>query len=263
VRGTQRVKAHPTAIVDPGARLAQDVSIGAYSVIGADVEIGAGTSIGSHTTIEGPTRIGRDNHIGSHAAIGGDPQDKKYHGERSELIIGDGNTIREFVTLNRGTADGGGVTRIGHDNWIMAYVHVAHDCIVGNHTVLANNSTLAGHVEIGDHVVLGGFSGVHQFCKIGAHAFAAMYAAINRDVPPFVYAAGQFAVPRGVNAEGLKRRGFSAERIAAIKRAYRTLYMSGKTLVEARAELEEQALASEDVRALVEFMDRSDRALVR
>ena len=257
------MKAHPTAIVDPRARLAEDVSIGAYSVIGAEVEIGAGSRVGSHTTIEGPTRLGRDNHIGSHAAIGGDPQDKKYHGERSELVVGDGNTIREFVTLNRGTGDGGAVTRIGNDNWIMAYVHVAHDCIVGNHTVLANNTTLAGHVEVGDHVVLGGFAGVHQFCKIGAHAFAAMYAAINRDVPPFVYAAGQFAVPRGVNAEGLKRRGFSAERIAAIKRAYRTLYMSGKTLKEARAELEEQARASGDVRAFVEFMDRSERALVR
>jgi UDP-N-acetylglucosamine acyltransferase len=263
VRGTQRVKVHPTAIVDPDARLAEDVSIGPYAVIGAEVEIGAGSHVGSHTVIEGPTRIGRDNQIGTHAAIGGDPQDKKYHGERTELVIGDGNTIREFVTLNRGTGDGGGITRIGDHNWIMAYVHVAHDCIIGNHIVLANNATLAGHVEIGDHVVLGGFSGVHQFCKVGAHAFAAMFAAINRDVPPFVYAAGQFAVPRGVNAEGLKRRGFSTERITAIKRAYRTLYMSGKTLSEARAELEEQARASEDVRALVEFMDRSERALVR
>jgi len=257
------VKAHPTAIIDPRARIADDVSVGAYSVIGAEVEIDAGSSVGSHTTIEGPTRIGRDNHIGSHAAVGGDPQDKKYHGERSELVIGDGNTIREFVTLNRGTEDGGGITRIGDDNWIMAYVHVAHDCTVGNHIVLANNATLAGHVEIGDHVVLGGFSGVHQFCKIGAHAFAAMYAAINRDVPPFVYAAGQFAVPRGVNAEGLKRRGFSAERITAIKRAYRTLYMSGKTLNEARVELQEQSRASEDVRAMLEFIERSERALVR
>lgn len=257
------MKAHPTAIIDPRARIAEDVSVGAYSVIGADVEIGAGSSVGTHTTIDGPTRIGRDNHIGSHAAIGGDPQDKKYHGERSELVIGDGNTIREFVTLNRGTEDGGGVTRIGDDNWIMAYVHVAHDCVVGNHIVLANNSTLAGHVEVGDYVVLGGFAGVHQFCKVGAHAFAAMYAAINRDVPPFVYAAGQFAVPRGVNAEGLKRRGFQPDRIAAIKRAYRTLYMSGKTLAEARADLQEQARASEDVRGMLEFIERSERALVR
>ncbi|HXS73322.1 MAG TPA: acyl-ACP--UDP-N-acetylglucosamine O-acyltransferase [Rhodanobacteraceae bacterium] len=257
------MKVHPTAIIDPRAQLAEDVSVGAYSVIGAEVEIDAGCSVGTHTTIEGPTRIGRDNQIGSHAALGGDPQDKKYAGERTELVIGRGNTIREFVTLNRGTGEGGGVTRIGNDNWIMAYVHIAHDCTIGDHIVLANNATLAGHVEIGDHVVLGGFAGVHQFCKVGAHAFAAMYAAINRDVPPFVYAAGQFAVPRGVNAEGLKRRGFSLERIAAIKRAYRTLYMSGKTLGQARIELAEQARDSEDVRALVEFIDRSERALVR
>lgn len=253
---------HATAIVDARARLAPDVAVGPYAVIGAEVEIGQGSSIGAHALIEGPTRIGRNNRIGAYAALGGDPQDKKYAGERTELIIGDGNTIREFVTLNRGTGDGG-ATRIGDDNWIMAYVHIAHDCIVGSYTVLANNATLAGHVEIGDHVVLGGFTGVHQFCKIGAHAFAAMFAAINRDVPPFVYAAGQFAVPRGVNAEGLKRRGFSAERIGAIKRAYRTLYMSGKTLAQARAELAEQARNSDDVRALVEFMDRSERALAR
>ncbi len=254
---------HPTAIIDPSARLAPDVGVGPYSVIGAEVEIGEGSSVGAHALIEGPTKIGRNNRIGAYAAVGGDPQDKKYHGERSTLVIGDGNTIREFVTINRGTDDGGGVTRVGDDNWIMAYVHVAHDCTIGSHTVLANNATLAGHVEVGDHVVLGGFCGVHQFCKIGAHAFAAMFAAINRDVPPFVYAAGQFAEPRGVNAEGLKRRGFSSERVAAIRRAYRTLYMSGKTLADARVELERQAQSSEDVRALVDFIDRSERALVR
>jgi len=263
VRGTRRVSIHPTAIIDPSARLAPDVGVGPYSVIGAEVEIGEGSSVGAHALIEGPTKIGRNNRIGAYAAVGGDPQDKKYHGERSTLVIGDGNTIREFVTINRGTDDGGGVTRVGDDNWIMAYVHVAHDCTIGSHTVLANNATLAGHVEIGDHVVLGGFCGVHQFCKIGAHAFAAMFAAINRDVPPFVYAAGQFAEPRGVNAEGLKRRGFSSERVAAIRRAYRTLYMSGKTLADARVELERQAQSSEDVRALVDFIDRSERALVR
>jgi UDP-N-acetylglucosamine acyltransferase len=257
------VSIHPTAIVDPRARLAEDVGIGPYSVVGAEVEIGEGSSIGAHALVEGPTKIGRNNRIGAYAAIGGDPQDKKYHGERSTLVIGDGNTIREFVTINRGTDDGGGVTRIGDDNWIMAYVHVAHDCTIGSHTILANNATLAGHVEIGDHVVLGGFCGVHQFCKIGAHAFAAMFAAINRDVPPFVYAAGQFAEPRGVNAEGLKRRGFSSERVAAIRRAYRTLYMSGKTLADARVQLEQQAQSSEDVRSLVDFIDRSERALVR
>ena len=254
---------HSTAIVDSRARLAADVAVGPYTVIGAEVEIGEGSSVGAHALIEGPTKIGRGNRIGAYAAIGGDPQDKKYHGERSALVIGDGNTIREFVTINRGTEEGGGATRIGDDNWIMAYVHVAHDCLIGSHTILANNATLAGHVEIGDHVVLGGFCGVHQFCKIGAHAFAAMFAAINRDVPPFVYAAGQFAQPRGVNAEGLKRRGFSTERIAAIKRAYRTLYMSGRTLADARTELEVQAQSSKDVRALVEFIGRSERALVR
>ena len=254
---------HPSAIVDPGARLADDVSVGPFAVIAAEVEIGPGSLVGAHALIQGPTRIGRDNHIHAYAAIGGDPQDKKYRGERSELVIGDGNTFHEFVTINRGTGEGGGATRIGDDNWIMAYAHVAHDCHIGSHTIFANNATLAGHVEVGDHVVLGGFAGVHQFCKIGAHAFAAMYSAINRDVPPFIYVAGQFAEPRGVNAEGLKRRGFDASRIAAIKRAYRTLYMSHKTLEEARAALAEQAGASEDVRAFCDFIDRSERSLVR
>jgi UDP-N-acetylglucosamine acyltransferase len=264
VRGIEPVsRIHPSAIVDPDARLADDVTVGPLTVIGAEVEIGTGSRVGAHALIQGPTRIGRNNRIGAYASIGGDPQDKKYAGERSELVIGDGNTFHEFVTINRGTHDGGGVTRIGDDNWIMAYVHVAHDCRVGNQTILANNATLAGHVELGDHVVLGGFAGVHQFCKIGAHAFAAMYAAINRDVPPFIYVAGQFAVPRGVNAEGLKRRGFDAERITAIKRAYRTLYLSHKTLEEARAALSEQADGSDDVRAFCDFIDRSERSLVR
>jgi UDP-N-acetylglucosamine acyltransferase len=268
VRGKQPVtephaNIHPTAIIDAAAKLAGDVTVGPFAVVGAEVEIGAGCTVGPHALIEGPTRLGRGNRIGAYASIGSDPQDKKYRGERSELVIGDGNTFREFVTVNRGTAEGGGATRIGDDNWVMAYVHIAHDCIVGSHTVLANNSTLAGHVEVGDHVVLGGFAGVHQFCKIGAHAFAAMYSAINRDVPPFIYVAGQFAVPRGVNAEGLKRRGFDATRISAIKRAYRTLYLSHKTLDEARTALAEQAESCDDVRAFVEFIDRSERALVR
>ncbi|MGH8118093.1 MAG: acyl-ACP--UDP-N-acetylglucosamine O-acyltransferase [Rhodanobacteraceae bacterium] len=259
----QGIRIHPTAIIDPGARLAGDVTVGPYTVIGAEVEIGAGSRVDAHALIQGPTRIGRDNHIYAFASIGGDPQDKKYRGERSELVIGDGNTIHEFVTINRGTADGGGTTRIGDDNWIMAYVHIAHDCQVGSHTVFSNNATLGGHVEIGDWVVLGGFAGVHQFCKVGAHAFAAMYSAINRDVPPFIYVAGQFAVPRGVNAEGLKRRGFDAGRIAAIKRAYRTLYLSHKTLEEARVALADQADASDDVRLFRDFIEHSERALVR
>lgn len=258
-----RPNVHPTAIVDPTASLADDVTVGPLTVIDAEVEIGPGSRVGAHALIQGPTRIGRDNRIDAYASLGGDPQDKKYKGERSELVIGNGNTFHEFVTINRGTAEGGGVTRIGDDNWIMAYVHVAHDCNVGSHTILANNATLAGHVELGDHVVLGGFAGVHQFCKVGAHAFAAMYSAINRDVPPFIYVAGQFAVPRGVNAEGLKRRGFSTERIRAIKRAYRTLYLSHKTLEQARAALAAQVDASEDVRAFRDFIERSERSLVR
>jgi UDP-N-acetylglucosamine acyltransferase len=268
VRGKQSVtpasaNIHPTAIIDPAAKLADDVTVAPYAVIGAEVEIQSGSTVGAHALIKGPTRIGRNNRIGAFGSLGGDPQDKKYQGERSELVIGDGNTFHEFVTVSRGTREGGGVTRIGDDNWVMAYAHIAHDCIVGSHTILANNATLAGHVEVGDHVVLGGFVGVHQFCKIGAHAFAAMSSAINRDVPPFIYVAGQFAVPRGVNAEGLKRRGFDATRISAIKRAYRTLYLSHKTLDEARTALARQAETSDDVRAFVEFMDRSERALVR
>ncbi len=254
---------HPTALVDPAACIGNDVSIGAYSVIGAHVAINDGTVIGAHVTIDGPATIGRDNRIHSHAAVGGDPQDKKYQGERSELVIGDRNTIREFATINRGTSEGGGTTRIGDDNWIMAYVHVAHDCTVGNHTVFANNATLAGHVEIGDYVTLGGFSGVHQFCKIGAHAFIGMGSLINADVLPFVMVAGQYAKPRGINSEGLKRRGFSAERIAAIKRAYRALFVSGKPLADAREQLVAQSADDEDVRHMLEFLDRSGRSLLR
>jgi UDP-N-acetylglucosamine acyltransferase len=254
---------HPTAVIDPGARLGERVAIDAYCVIGANVEIGDGTVVGAHTTIEGATRIGRDNRIHAHAAIGGDPQDKKYRGGRSELLIGDRNTIREFVTINRGTAEGGGVTRIGDDNWIMAYAHIAHDCIVGDSTVFANNATLAGHVEIGDFVTLGGFSGVHQFCKIGAHAFIGMGSLINADVLPFVMVAGTYAKPRGINSEGLKRRGFSTERIAAIKRAYRALYVSGQPLAEAREKLAQQSAQDGDIRQMLDFIDRSGRSLLR
>ena len=261
--GTAMQRIHPSAVIDPSARIGERVAIDAYCVIGANVEIGEGTVIGAHTTIDGTCRIGRDNRIHAHAAIGGDPQDKKYHGGRSELVIGDRNTIREFTTLNRGTPDGGGVTRIGNDNWIMAYVHIAHDCIVGDNTVFANNATLAGHVEIGDYVTLGGFSGVHQFCKIGAHAFIGMGSLINADVLPFVLVAGQYAKPRGINSEGLKRRGFSAERIAAIKRAYRALFVSGQPLADAREQLVAQSVEDEDVRQMLEFIDRSGRSLLR
>ncbi|MGA9335714.1 MAG: acyl-ACP--UDP-N-acetylglucosamine O-acyltransferase [Rudaea sp.] len=254
---------HATAVVDAGAKLGNGVSIGAFSVIAASVEIGDGTHVGPHVVIEGPTRIGRDNRIFQFASIGADPQDKKFHGERSELIVGDGNTIREFVTINRGTADGGGATRIGNANWIMAYAHIAHDCQVGNHTIFSNNATLAGHVEVGDHAILSGFAGVHQFCRIGAHAFIGMGCLINGDVPPFVIVADDYGRPRGINAEGLKRRGYSPERIAAIKRAYKTLYLSGLPLDAARAQLAVTASDAPDVRHMLEFIERGQRGLVR
>jgi len=255
---------HATAQVDPGAVIGRNVAVGAYSVIGAEVEIGEGTVIGPHVVIEGPTRIGRDNRISQFASIGGPPQDKKFAGEHTELVIGDRNLIREFVTINRGTGEGGGVTRIGDDNWLLAYVHIAHDCQVGNHVVFSNYSALAGHVEIGDWTILSGYSGVHQFCKVGAHAFIGMGCLVGSDVPPFVMMANeQHGRPRGINSEGLKRRGFDAPRISAIKRAYRTLYMAGLSLPEAREQLTTQAQDSDDVREMLEFLDRSERSLAR
>ena len=255
---------HPSASIDPAAKLGAGVRIGAYSVIGAEVEIGDGTIVGPHCTIDGPARIGRDNHFHGHAAIGGDPQDKKFAGERTELVIGDRNSIREFVTISRGTGNGGGITRIGNDNWLLAYTHVAHDCQVGSHCVFSNNATLAGHVEVADHVILSGFVGVHQFCRIGAHAFIGMGAFVNGDVPPFVMVAQEgYGRPRGINAEGLKRRGFDAERIGAIKRAYRALYVSGAKLDEAKRQLAELAQDSDDVRAVLDFIERGERPLLR
>lgn len=254
---------HASAVVHPDAKLAADVEVGPFTLIGAGVEIGAGTRIGSHCVIHGPTRIGAGNHIHSHASIGGDPQDKKFAGEHTELVIGDGNTIFEFTTISRGTGDGGGITRIGHRNWIMAYVHIAHDCVVGDHCIFANNATLAGHAEVADWAILGGFVGVHQFCKIGAHAFIGMGSLINADVAPFVMVADKYAEPRGINSEGLKRRGFDADRIAAIKRAYRAMFMSGKPLAEAKAELAGMAQQSDDVRAMLEFIESSQRGILR
>ena len=255
---------HPTALVDPQARLADGVEVGAYSLVGAGVEIGPGTWVGPHCVIEGPTRIGAGNRIFGQASIGREPQDKKYAGEPVQLEIGDGNVIREFVTINRGTAGGGGVTRIGHRNWLLAYVHVAHDCLVGDDCVFSNNATLAGHVQIGDHVILSGFTGVHQFCRIGDHAFIGMGAFVNGDVPPFLMVAQEkYARPRGINAEGLKRRGFDGERIAAIKRAYRALYLGDAKLDEAKAEIAGIAEHSTDVQALLDFIERGDRPLLR
>ena len=255
---------HPSAVVEAGARLGDGVRVGPFCYIGAEVEVGDGTTFGSHCSVHGPTRIGRDNRFVAHCAIGGEPQDKKYGGERVELVIGDRNVFREFCTVNRGTGNGGGVTRIGDDNWLLAYTHVAHDCQVGSHCVFSNNATLAGHVTVHDHVILSGFVGVHQFCRIGAHAFIGMGAFVNGDVPPFVMVAQEgYGRPRGINAEGLKRRGFDAGRIAAIKRAYRALYVSGGSLDEARTRLVEIAGDSADVRALLEFIDSGDRPLLR
>ena len=255
---------HPTASVDPNAKLGSGVRVGAFTSIAAEVEIGDGTVIGSHCSITGPTRIGRDNHFIGHAAIGGDPQDKKFKGERTELVIGDRNIVREFVTINRGTATGTGITRIGNDNWLLAYTHVAHDCVIGDHCVFSNNSTLAGHVEIGDWVIMSGFAGVHQFCRIGAHAFLGMGVLVSGDVPPYTMVATEAqGRPRGINSEGLKRRGFDAARISAIKRAYRTLYIAGLPLAEAKQQLAEQARDSADVRALLDFIESGERPLLR
>ena len=254
----------PSAKIDRGATLAADVEVGPWTAIGAGVEVGAGSRIGSHCVIKGPTRIGRDNRVFSFCSIGDDPQDKKFsnHGE-SRLEIGDGNTIREYCSINRGTPLGGGVTRLGHDNWLMAYCHIAHDCQVGNHTVFANNATLAGHVEIQDYVILGGFTGVHQFCRMGESSFSAIAAAIVRDVPPYVIVDGNSAVPRSINREGLKRRGFSVESIAALKRAYRALYRQGNSLEAALALLEAESDTFPEVARLLDFVRASVRGIVR
>lgn len=254
---------HPTAIVSPGATLADSVSVGPYSIIGAEVELGEGCEVGSHAVIKGPTRLGRGNRVWQFASIGEDPQDKKYRGERTLLEIGDGNMFRECCTIHRGTVTGQGVTRIGNDNLFMAYSHVAHDCTVASHCIMANYSGLAGHVELDDWVILGGYSGVHQFCKIGAHAFLANNATATRDVPPYVMVAGAPAEPKGVNVEGLKRRGFSTEQIANVKGGYKILYRSGLKLSEARAELERLAADQPELAPYVEFLPRVTRSLIR
>jgi UDP-N-acetylglucosamine acyltransferase len=254
---------HPTAIVSPRARLGADVSIGAYAIVGEHVEIGDGTSIGSHTVVTGHTRIGRDNRIFQFCSVGEAPQDKKYAGEPTALHIGDRNTLREFCTLNIGTAQDAGVTRIGDDNWIMAYVHVAHDCQVGSNAIFANSTQLAGHVQVGDWAILGGFTGVHQFVRVGAHSFTAVSTVLLQDLPPYVMAAGNTAQPRSINAEGLKRRGFSAEAIQAIKRAYKTLYRSALTLEEARRQISAEAESMAELRVLAEFLSVPGRGIVR
>ena len=254
---------HKSALVAPGAQLGSNVSVGAYSIIGEDVEIGDNTVIGPHVVISGRTRIGRDNRIFQFNSLGEVPQDKKYDGQPTRLEIGDHNTIREFCTFNLGTAQDVGITRVGNDNWIMAYVHIAHDCQVGNHTVFANNAQLAGHVHIDDWAILGGYTGVHQFCRVGAHTMTAVGTVVLQDVPPFVMAAGNTASPFGINAEGLKRRGFSPEALLALKRAYRTLYKSGLMLDEARATLNEEVLVHPEIQPLLDFLAASKRGIIR
>ncbi|MDR1276340.1 MAG: acyl-ACP--UDP-N-acetylglucosamine O-acyltransferase [Candidatus Accumulibacter sp.] len=254
---------HSTAIVHPGAKLGKSVSVGAYSIVGEHVEIGDNTWIGPHVVVSGRTKIGADNRFYQFSSIGEVPQDKKYGGEPTRLEIGDRNTIREFCTLNLGTVQDAEVTRIGDDNWIMAYVHIAHDCQVGNQTIFANNAQLAGHVHVDDWAILGGYTGVHQFCRVGAHTMTAVGTVVLQDVPPYLMAAGNSASPFGINTEGLKRRGFSAEALRTLKRAYRTIYKSGLRLEEAREKLEEEAKDHAELQPLVDFLAVSGRSIIR
>jgi len=254
---------HPTALVDAGARLAPDVEVGAYSIVGPHVEVGAGTTIGPHAVVTGRTTIGARNRIFQFTSIGEIPQDRKYGGEPTTTVIGDDNVIREFVSIHAGTAQDRGATTIGNGNWLLGYVHIAHDCVIGNYTTFSNNAQLAGHVDIGDWVVMGGFSGCHQFCRVGAHAFVAAGAIVLQDVPPFVTASGYPAKPHGTNNEGLRRRGFTSEDILAVRRAYKTLYREDLPLGEARAKLAEAAAASPVLAPLVEFLAEHGRGIIR
>lgn len=252
---------HPTAIIDPSAIIGANVAIGPYSVIGAEVEIGDGTWIGPHVVINGPTKIGRDNRIFQFSSIGEITQDLKYKGERTYLEIGDNNTIREFCTINRGSIQDKAITKLGNHNLLMAYVHIAHDCVVGNHVVFSNNASLAGHVHVDDHVVMGGFSGVFQFCRVGAHSFISTNSVVIKDVPPFVKVSGYYAKPFGLNSVGLQRRGFSNEIISELKRAYKVIYRNGLTVANALAELAN--MTTPEVRTMAEFIEASSSGIVR
>lgn len=258
---------HPTAVIDPAAELDASVSVGPYAVIGPEVRIGANTTVGAHCVIEGATTIGCDNHIFQFASLGAQPQDKKYAGEPTRLVIGDRNTVREFCTFNLGTAQDRGETTVGDDNWIMAYVHIAHDCIVGNNTILANNATLAGHVHVDDWAILGGLTGVHQFTHIGAHVMAGFASHISQDVPPFMMVDGNPLAVRGFNAEGLRRRGFTLERLAAVKQMHKLLYRQGLTLDAAKLGIEalkaDMPGAVQDIERMQAFLAASTRGIAR
>jgi len=253
----------PRALVDSKAELDEDVSVGPFAIIEADVRIGRGSSIGPHSIVRAGTRMGRDNRVFQYASVGEDPQDKKYNGEPTELILGDRNVVREFATLNRGTAQDSGATRIGSDNLLMAYIHVAHDCQIGDHTIMANAASLGGHVHINDYAILGGFTIVHQFCRVGAHSFSQMGSMVQKDIPPFVTVGGHPAKSRGINAEGLKRRDFPLETISAIKRAYRKLFMSGLRLEDALSLVSEEMADIAEANQLVEFISSSQRSVIR
>lgn len=254
---------HPTAIIDPSAKLASSVEVGAYSIIGGGVEIGERTWVGPHVVIQGPCKIGADNKLFQFSSIGEIPQDKKFHGETSFLEIGDRNTIREFATINRGTEDGGGTTCIGDDNWLMAYIHIAHDCQIGSNTIFANNASLAGHAVIEDFVILGGFTLVHQFCKIGQHAFCGMGSAITKDIPPYVMVNGSPAHTHGLNSEGIKRKGFSKEALKALRDAYKIIYRANNTTKAAKEKLQPLATKYHEVQNMLTFLEQSERGILR
>jgi UDP-N-acetylglucosamine acyltransferase len=261
--GGAGVLIHPTAIIDPSCELANDVRVGAYAIIGPDVRIDSGTEIGPHAVIKGPTRIGKHNRIFQFASVGEDPQDKKYHGEVTYLDIGDRNVIREYVTIHRGTVQDQGTTRIGDDNLLMAYTHVAHDCVIGSHVIMANAASLAGHVRVDDYAILGGFSLVHQFCKIGQHSFSAMGSVITRDILPYVMVGGCPTKPHGINTVGLERQGFNPESIRQIRKAYKTVYKSRLKLDEAIQQLDEMTAETPEIQKMVDFLKQTGRSIIR
>ena len=256
-------KIHPTALVDPAAQLADDVEVGAFSIVGPKVTIGPGSRIGPHVVVNGRTTIGSNTRIFQFASIGEEPQDKKYAGEDTELIIGDNNTIRELCTFSRGTIQGGGKTIIGNDNWIMACVHIAHDCVLGDNIIMANNASLAGHVTVGDWAILSGYSLIHQFCNVGEHSFTSFASHVNQSIPPYVTVSGEKAKAKGVNTEGLKRRGYTPEQIQQVRRAYKLLYRSGLPLEEAKAQLAEMAEGHDEIKPWVEFLETTEKSFIR